>query len=54
MAAGNNGKENRDKNPVQRKQLAKKHNPSTGSKRGKSKREPTIPKLDDYIERAPY
>ena len=54
LAAGHNGKENKDNNAVQRKKLGKKDDPSTGSKRGKTKRDPIIPKPDDYIERAPY
>ena len=54
LAAGNNRKENKDNNSVQRKKLGKKDDPSTGSKRDKTKRDPIIPKQDEYIERAPY
>ena len=54
LVAGNNDKKNKDNNAVQSKTLGEKDDPSTGSKRGKRKRDPIIPKPDDYIERAPY
>ena len=54
LVAGNNDKKNKDNNAVQRKTLGEKDDPSTGSKRGKTKRDPIIPKPYDYIERALY
>ena len=54
LVAGNNDKKNKDNNAVKRKTLGERDDPSTGSKRGKTKRDPIIPKPDDYIKRTPY
>ena len=54
LVAGNNDKKNKDKNAIQRKTLGEKDDPSSRSKRGKTKRDPIIPKTEDYIEKAQY